>query len=86
MALASGDVLGEHLAGRFMQGHQARLTKLGAPDCQHRRRQIDIVKLKVACFTQAQARDAQQPEQAIVDPGQQGPALVAMWHVTRGIE
>ena len=55
-------------------------------DCQHRRRQIDIVKRKVEGFAQTQARNAQQPEQAIVDPGQPGTALVAMRHVARGIE
>jgi hypothetical protein len=86
MALASGDVLGEHLAGRCMQGDQAGLPKLGTTDRQHRCRQIDIVKFKVEGFAQPQARNTQQPEQAIVDPGQQGTALVAMRHVARGIE
>ena len=69
MALASGDVLGEHLAGRCMQGYQAGLPKLGTTDCQHRRCQIDIVKRKVEGFARTQARNAQQPEQAIVTNG-----------------
>ncbi len=32
MALASGDIVCEHLAGRSMQGHQSIFTELGAAD------------------------------------------------------
>jgi hypothetical protein len=36
-----------------MQRHQASLAELGAADRQHRRLQIGILKLKVACFAKA---------------------------------
>ena len=39
-----------------MQWHQARLAELGTADRQHRRRQIDILKLEIAGFAKAQAR------------------------------
>jgi len=58
MALASGKIVAQHLAGRGMQRHQTRLAELGAADRQHRRLEIDILKLEVARFA-AQARDAQ---------------------------
>ena len=84
MALAPGDVLCQHLAGRGVQWHQASLTELGAANGQHPSLKIDILQLEIARFAETQARDAQQPEQAIVDPGQQGTAFVAVRHVERG--
>lgn len=59
MALASGNVVCEHLAGRGVQWYQASLTELGAADRQHRGLEIDILKLEVARFAKPQARDAQ---------------------------
>src|SRR6266581_3858090 len=45
MALASGDVVGEHLTGGGMQAYQPILTKFGAADRQHPGLQIDVLKL-----------------------------------------
>ena len=50
MALAPAEVVGEHAAGRGMQGHQAGLPELGPPDGQHRGLEIDIVQFEVAGF------------------------------------
>ena len=63
-----------------MQRHQARLAELGAADRQHRRLEIDILKLKITCFAEAQARNAQKPEQAVVDPRPQLTADVTTSH------
>ena len=51
-----------------MQRHETVLAELGAADRQHRGLQIDILKFEVACFAQAQARDAQQSEQSSERP------------------
>src|SRR5205823_2338014 len=75
MAIASGDVVPEDLTGRGMQRHQTGLAELGAADRQHPILQIDILKLKIACFAEAQARNAQQPEQAVIDPRPQRTAF-----------
>ena len=69
-----------------MQRHQTSLAELGAADGQHRCLEIDISKLEVACFAEAQARDAQQPEQTIVDPRSQLTAFIAAGHVERGAQ
>ena len=69
-----------------MQRHQASLAELGAADRQHRGLEIDILKLEVARFAEAQARDTQQPEQTIVDPRAQLPAFIAAGHVERGAQ
>jgi hypothetical protein len=45
-----------------MQRHQTSLAELGAANRQHRRLQIGILKLEVACFAEAQTRNAQQSE------------------------
>src|SRR5439155_24423959 len=50
MALASGNVVRKHHAGRSMQRHQASFAELGAADRQHRRLQIDILQLEVLGF------------------------------------
>ena len=44
-----------------MQSHQTRLAELGAADRQYRRLEIYILKLNVACFTEAQARNLPYP-------------------------
>ena len=59
MAIASGDVVAEDLTGRGMQRHQTRLAEFGAADRQHSGLEIDILKLKIACFAKAQARNAE---------------------------
>src|ERR1700737_3737648 len=53
MSLTSGDVVCKHRAGRCMQRHQTSLAELGAANRQDRRLQIGILKLEVACFTEA---------------------------------
>src|SRR2546426_12465465 len=77
MAFASADVICEHVAGRGMQGHQTSLAELGAADGQHRCLEIDISKLEVACFAEAQTRDTQQPQQTVVDPRPSFTAFIA---------
>jgi len=84
MRLAPGQVLCQHLAGRGVQWHQASLTELGTANGQHPGLKIDILQLQVTCLAESQPGDAQQPEQAIVDPGKQGTAFVAVRHVERG--
>ena len=66
-----------------MQRHEARLAELGAANRQHRRLEVDILKLEIVRFAEAQARDAQQPEQAVEGPGPQRTALIAAGHVER---
>src|SRR2546426_7747129 len=78
MAIASGDVVTEDLTGRRRQRHQTRLAELGAADRQHPILQIDILKLKIARFAEAQARNAQQPEQAVIDPRPQFTAALGL--------
>src|SRR5437867_2498273 len=77
MALASAKVIGEHVAGRGMQGHQTGLAEFRAADGQHPGVEVDIVKLEVAGFAEAQPRDTQEPEQTVVDPRAQPPAFIA---------
>jgi hypothetical protein len=67
-----------------MQRHQAHLAELGAADRQHRRFEIDILKLKITCFAEAQTRNAEKAEKAIVDPGPQLTANVSTSHQTCG--
>ena len=59
MTIAPGDIVVEHLTRRGMQRHQTRFAELGATDRQHRSLEIDILKLKIACFAETQARNAQ---------------------------
>jgi hypothetical protein len=86
MACASAEVFGEHVAGRGMQRYQTSLAELGATDGQHRLLEIDIVKLEVAGFAEAQARDTQEPEQTVVDPRAQLTAFIAAGHLERGAQ
>jgi len=55
VAFAPADVVCEHFAGRGMQRYQAGLAELGAADGQQCFLEIDILKLEVACFAEAQA-------------------------------
>ena len=50
MALASGDVIFKHLAGRSMQRHPSVLPELGAANREYSGLQIDILKLEIARF------------------------------------
>ncbi len=52
-----------------MQGHQTGHAEFRTADGQHRRVEVDIVKLEVTGFTETQPRDTQEPEQTVVDPG-----------------
>jgi hypothetical protein len=54
MALASGQVVCEHIAGRCVQWHQAGFTELGVADRQYCGLKIDILKLQVTRFTETQ--------------------------------
>jgi hypothetical protein len=69
-----------------MQGHQARLAEFGTADGQHCVVEIDIIEIEVACFTEPQTRDAQQPEQTMEDPGPQCTAFIATGHFESGIQ
>ncbi len=86
MALTSSDVVCKHFAGRGVQWHQARLAELGAAHGHYRSLEIEIFELEAARFTESKSRDAQQPEQAIIDPGQQCTAFVAVRHLARGAQ
>ena len=86
VAFAPADVVCEHFAGRGMQRYQAGLAELGAADGQQCFLEIDILKLDVACFAEAQARDTQQPEETVIDPRPQPAAFIAAWHVESGAQ
>jgi hypothetical protein len=77
---------GENLAGRAMQRHQPRLAEFGAADGQYCCLEIDILKLKVAGFPEAQPGDTQEAEQTVVAPRAQLPAFIAEWHLERGAQ
>ena len=81
--LTPRDVGCEHLACRGMQRNESRLSELRAADRQYRLRQINVLKLEIARFTQAHARDAQQPEQAVIGPWQQCSPFIVVWHLQR---
>src|SRR5947208_826755 len=83
MTSASDDVVAEHFTGRRMQRHQAGFAELGAADRQHPRLEIDILKLKITCFAETQARNAQKPEQTVVDPRPQFTAVITTSHLKR---
>ena len=51
-----------------MEGHETRLAEFGVADGQHGGVEIDIVDPEIAGFAEAQARDAEQSEQPMVDP------------------
>ena len=84
MAIASTDVLCEHVAGRGVQRHQTTLAEFGAADGQHSGLEIDVLEFEVACFAKAQPRDTQEPEQTIIDPRAQCSAFKAAGHVECG--
>src|SRR5262245_39456 len=86
MAFPSADVFCEYFAGRGMQRHQTILAELGTADGQHPCFEVDILKLEINCFAKAQARDTQQPQKTVVDPGTQLVALTSIWDVERGAQ
>ena len=61
------------------------LAEFAAADRQYRLRQIHVLKLKIARFTQTHARYAQQPEQAMIGPWQQCTPFIVVWHLQRGM-
>src|SRR2546426_12680224 len=65
---ALGKVLSDHLAGGWVQGYEAVLAKLGTANGQHRGVQVNVCKLEVERLAQSQACDAQQSEQAVLQP------------------
>jgi hypothetical protein len=69
-----------------MQRHQPSLAEFGAADGQHRGLEIDIVKLEVAGFAEAQTRNTEEPEQTVVEPRTQPTAFIAVWHGERGAQ
>ena len=73
MALASGDIAPSTLQVEACKGTRRVLPNLAPRIVNTARLEIDILKLEVACFAEAQTRDAQQPEQTIVDPRPQLP-------------
>src|SRR6516225_2863146 len=81
--LTPRDVVREHLACRGMQRNESGLPELRAADRQYRVRQIYVLKLEIARFTQAYASDAQQPEQAMIGPWQQCTAFIVVRHLQR---
>jgi hypothetical protein len=52
MTFASCEVVGKYFASRRVQRHESRLAKLGAPDRQHRRLKIQVLKLETARFAE----------------------------------
>src|SRR5258708_39920058 len=52
MTFASCEVVGKYFASRCVQRHESRLAKLGAPDRQHRRLKIQVLKLETARFAE----------------------------------
>src|SRR5580658_7914607 len=86
VAVAAADVLGENLAGRAMQRHQPSLAEFGAADGQYCCLEIDILKLKVAGFPEAQPGNSQEAEQTVVAPRAQLPPFIAAWHLERGAQ
>src|SRR5207245_10431059 len=83
MAIASGDEVTEDSTGRGMQRHQTRLAELGATDRQHSGLEIDILKLKIACLAEAETRNAEQTEQAVVDRTPRLTTFITGWHLVR---
>ena len=64
-------VVDEHGACGWMEGHETESAELGSPDREHALLEIDIIELQVERFGDAQARDAEQPQKAMKDPGPQ---------------
>lgn len=68
VTLAALEIVRQHAAGRSVQGYQARLAELGAPDRQEPRLQVDVLEFQVARLTKPQTSDAQEAEQAVIGP------------------
>jgi hypothetical protein len=62
---------------------QDGICQLRAADRQHRGIEIDVRKLKVASFAEAQAGSAQQSEQAIIRPWPELAAGISARHLER---
>ena len=85
MTFAPNEILQENLARGSMQGYQSVLSELGAADREDPCLQIEVLKLEIARLTQTQPRYGQQPEEAVIDPGQQR-ALFALTYRDRHVE
>jgi hypothetical protein len=68
VSIAPFGVAAESRAGRRMQGHEARLAKLGLSNRQNAVIQVDVVSLKTDCFGQTQPRHRNQPKQVMIGP------------------
>ena len=66
--LASLEVVGQDGAGGRMDRHEPPPAELGAADRQNGLFKVHVAKLEVQRFGQAQARDAEQAEQAVEHP------------------
>src|SRR3984893_7734054 len=68
VSIAPFGVAAESRADRRMQGHEARLAKLGLSNRQNAVIQVDVVSLKTDCFGQTQPRHRNQPKQVMIGP------------------
>src|SRR3984957_20780840 len=89
MPLASPDISGQDLAGGGVDRHPSIPTKFGAANGQHAGSQVDIFELEVARFPQAQARDAEQAKEAVINPREQRAGITLLgrqWHMQRRVQ
>src|SRR5208282_2119418 len=70
-AIPASCIVGQDLPSRGMQRNQAGLSKLGPANRENACEPIDVRDSEIQSLTQPQARDRQQPKQAVVGPGAQ---------------
>src|SRR5438034_2125486 len=63
--------MGKYLTSRIMQRYQTGFSKLRPSNLENAFGPIHVSSLEVERFTQPQARDRQQPKQAVIGPGPQ---------------
>jgi len=59
MSIPSLEVVSQHATGRRVEGDQTSFAELRIAYRQHTRLEIHILKLEIARFAEAQARDTQ---------------------------
>ena len=83
MLSAAFEIILEHCARRCVHRHKTGFSELRAADSQHSGIEIDVRKLEVAGFAEAQAGNAQQSEQAIICPWPELAASISARHLKR---
>ena len=86
MALAPGDVVREHLAGRVVQRYQPGTNEFCDTHGQQCRIEIDILNFEIACLAQAETRNAQQTKQAVIEPRPQCSPFEAVWDLASSLQ